>query len=73
MGAIRRYLRTERDRLARNRGGAFLLAVFCVLMSVGLWFGTEVLSVPLRIFLIVLGVATVIFCGMAYFDDDEGQ
>ena len=62
--------------LRQNPGAAIGLAGFCLAMGVGIWFGTAPLdSQGLRLFCVVLGVVTMVVCGIGYLfpGDDEAD
>lgn len=66
------FLREHAAAVRQNRRGAALLLLFCAGMGVGIWLGTFAVDIGLRIFLVFLGVVTMLFCGIGYlFPDDE--
>lgn len=66
------FLRSHMTAARRNPRTAWGLVLFSVMMAVGIWFGTLMLDVWLRVFCVVLGVVTIVGCGAGYlFDDDE--
>jgi hypothetical protein len=62
--------------IERNRRGTVVLLLFSAAMGVGVWFGTMVLDAGLRVFLVVLAVLTMLFCGIGYLfpgEDEAGE
>ena len=59
--------------MERNRAGTAMLLAFSAAMGVGVWFGTLVLDTGLRVFLVVLAVLTMLFCGVGYLFPGEDE
>jgi hypothetical protein len=59
--------------MQRNRPGTILLLLFSLAMGVGVWFGTLILDAGLRIFLVILAIVTMLFCGIGYLFPGEDE
>jgi hypothetical protein len=65
--ASRSFVGQHLDVLRHRPRAAIGLGVFCLAMGVGIWFGTVPLdSVGTRVFCVVLGVLTMVWCGIGY-------
>ena len=71
-----RWVTAHKVAMERNRRGTVMLLAFSVAMGAGVWFGTLVLDLGLRIFLVILAVLTMLFCGIGYLfpgEDEAGE